>query len=180
MNSYLHCKQQWQMKLLQYFDKMCQDHFFSTEAEDAVCLWCHIALSLSPSTAFLFVLNPSQIYCSFFSTGKLDLYHLLVSSCVPMKHSTFSSSCQYFRSYFSNRHSYLHVHLCAHLCHKLYKSRIGYILLRTSNFSSVFHLHLSFLVQSFKETLQYCDEWRKFTSAIQSFSHSVNSGGGGS
>ena len=39
----------------------------------------------------------------------------------------------------------------------------------------------SFLVQSFKETLQYCDEWRKFTSVI---SHSVmqsfivlNSGG---
>ena len=26
----------------------------------------------------------------------------------------------------------------------------------------------SFLVQSFKETLQYCDEWRKFTSVIQS------------
>ena len=38
-----------------------------------------------------------------------------------------------------------------------------------------------FLVQSFKETLQYCDEWRKFTSVSQSvsqtFSHSVNSGG---
>ena len=29
-----------------------------------------------------------------------------------------------------------------------------------------------FLVQSFKETLQYCDEWRKFTSVIQSFSQS--------
>ena len=28
-----------------------------------------------------------------------------------------------------------------------------------------------FLVQSFFETLQYCDEWRKFTSVIQSFSH---------
>ncbi len=38
-----------------------------------------------------------------------------------------------------------------------------------------------FLVQSFFETLHYCDEWRKFTSVIQSFSHSVihsvNSGG---
>ena len=28
----------------------------------------------------------------------------------------------------------------------------------------------SFLVQSFKETLQYCDEWRKFTSVSQSVS----------
>ena len=36
-----------------------------------------------------------------------------------------------------------------------------------------------FLVQSFKETLQYCDEWRKFTSAIQSVIHSVNFPGGG-
>ena len=44
---------------------------------------------------------------------------------------------------------------------------------------------MSFLVQSFKETLQYCDEWRKFTSVSQSVSesvsqsvsHSVNSGG---
>ncbi len=37
-----------------------------------------------------------------------------------------------------------------------------------------------FLVQSFFETLQYCDEWRKFTSVIQSsVIHSVNSGGGG-
>ena len=39
----------------------------------------------------------------------------------------------------------------------------------------------SFLVQSFKETLQHCDEWRKFTSVshrvIESSSHSVNSGG---
>ena len=46
-----------------------------------------------------------------------------------------------------------------------------------------------FLVQSFFETLQYCDEWRKFTSVSQSVrqsvsqsvrqsvSHSVNSGG---
>ena len=43
--------------------------------------------------------------------------------------------------------------------------------------------HLLFLVQSFFETLQYCDEWRKFTSVsqsvTQSVSHSVNSGGGG-
>ena len=31
----------------------------------------------------------------------------------------------------------------------------------------------SFLVQSFKETLQYCDEWRKFTSVSQSDSQSV-------
>ena len=41
----------------------------------------------------------------------------------------------------------------------------------------------SFLVQSFKETLQYCDEWRKFTSVSQtvsqSVSHSVNFPGGG-
>ena len=36
-----------------------------------------------------------------------------------------------------------------------------------------------FLVQSFKETLQYCDEWRKFTSVSQSVSHSVNFPGGG-
>ena len=35
-----------------------------------------------------------------------------------------------------------------------------------------------FLVQSFKETLQYCDEWRKFTSVSQSVSHSVNFPGG--
>ena len=43
-----------------------------------------------------------------------------------------------------------------------------------------------FLVQSFKETLQYCDERRKFTSvshsvsqsASQSISHSVNFPGG--
>ena len=38
-----------------------------------------------------------------------------------------------------------------------------------------------FLVQSFLEILQYCDEWRKFTSVSQSdsqsVSHSVNSGG---
>ena len=47
-----------------------------------------------------------------------------------------------------------------------------------------FHYYL-FLVQSFFETLQYCDEWRKFTSVSQSVSqsvsesvsHSVNSGG---
>ena len=32
----------------------------------------------------------------------------------------------------------------------------------------------SFLVQSFKETLQYCDEWRKFTSVSQSDSQSVS------
>ena len=32
---------------------------------------------------------------------------------------------------------------------------------------------LSFLVQSFFETLQYCDEWRKFTSVSQSVSESV-------
>ena len=30
-----------------------------------------------------------------------------------------------------------------------------------------------FLVQSFFETLQYCDEWRKFTSVSQSVSESV-------
>ena len=35
-----------------------------------------------------------------------------------------------------------------------------------------------FLVQSFKETLQYCDEWRKFTSVIQSVIHSVKFPGG--
>ena len=34
------------------------------------------------------------------------------------------------------------------------------------------------LVQSFKETLQYCDEWRKFTSVSESVSHSVNFPGG--
>ena len=33
---------------------------------------------------------------------------------------------------------------------------------------------LSFLVQSFFETLQYCDEWRKFTSVSQSVSQSVS------
>ena len=38
---------------------------------------------------------------------------------------------------------------------------------------------VQFLVQSFFETLQYCDEWRKFTSVSDSVSHSVNSGGGG-
>ncbi len=42
-------------------------------------------------------------------------------------------------------------------------------------------MQVQFLVQSFFETLHYCDEWRKFTSVIQSFSHSVihsvNSGG---
>ena len=32
----------------------------------------------------------------------------------------------------------------------------------------------SFLVQSFKETLQYCDEWRKFTSVSDSVSQSVS------
>ena len=41
---------------------------------------------------------------------------------------------------------------------------------------------VAFLVQSFKETLQYCDEWRKFTSVSQSVSqavsHSVNFPGG--
>ncbi len=37
----------------------------------------------------------------------------------------------------------------------------------------MFNYQSSFLVQSFKETLQYCDEWRKFTSVIQRFSHSV-------
>ena len=46
----------------------------------------------------------------------------------------------------------------------------------------ILSLEKQFLVQSFKETLQYCDEWRKFTSVSQSvsesFSHSVNSGGG--
>ena len=31
-----------------------------------------------------------------------------------------------------------------------------------------------FLVQSFKETLQYCDEWRKFTSVSQSVSQAVS------
>ena len=31
-----------------------------------------------------------------------------------------------------------------------------------------------FLVQSFFETLQYCDEWRKFTSVSQSDSQSVS------
>ena len=33
-------------------------------------------------------------------------------------------------------------------------------------------------MQSFKETLQYGGEWRKFTSVSESFSHSVKSGGG--
>ena len=32
---------------------------------------------------------------------------------------------------------------------------------------------IPFLVQSFFETLQYCDEWRKFTSVSQSVSESV-------
>ncbi len=49
----------------------------------------------------------------------------------------------------------------------------------------IFHLSIkpAFLVQSFFETLQYCDEWRKFTSVIShsvishSVIHSVNSGG---
>ena len=31
----------------------------------------------------------------------------------------------------------------------------------------------SFLVQSFKETLQYCDEWGKFTSDSQTVSQAV-------
>ena len=31
-----------------------------------------------------------------------------------------------------------------------------------------------FLVQSFFETLQYCDEWRKFTSVSQSVTQSVS------
>ena len=39
----------------------------------------------------------------------------------------------------------------------------------------------SFLVQSFKETLQYCDEWGKFTTGSEAVSQSssdgVNSGG---
>ena len=35
-----------------------------------------------------------------------------------------------------------------------------------------------FLVQSFKATLQYCDEWGKFTSVSDSVSHSVNFPGG--
>ena len=35
-----------------------------------------------------------------------------------------------------------------------------------------------FLVQSFFETVHYCDEWRKFTSVSQSVSHSVNFPGG--
>ena len=49
----------------------------------------------------------------------------------------------------------------------------------------IFHLSIkpAFLVQSFFETLQYCDEWRKFTSVIKSLSHQsfivLNSGGGG-
>ena len=34
------------------------------------------------------------------------------------------------------------------------------------------------LVQSFKETLQYYDGWRKFTSVRESVSHSVNFPGG--
>ena len=33
---------------------------------------------------------------------------------------------------------------------------------------------LQFLVQSFKETLQYCDEWRIFTSDSQSGRQSVS------
>ena len=36
----------------------------------------------------------------------------------------------------------------------------------------LFEFTRPFLVQSFKETLQYCDEWRKFTSVSQSDSQS--------
>ena len=38
----------------------------------------------------------------------------------------------------------------------------------------LFQFTRPFLVQSFFETLQYCDEWRKFTSVSQSVSESVS------
>ena len=54
---------------------------------------------------------------------------------------------------------------------------LSMIALFTLNVERFLAITCSFLVQSFKETLQYCDEWRKFTSVSQSVSHSVNSGG---
>ena len=45
---------------------------------------------------------------------------------------------------------------------------------KTRNCVKTQSTNFSFLVQSFKETLQYCDEWRKFTSVSESVSQSVS------
>ena len=52
----------------------------------------------------------------------------------------------------------------------LHKELLDYV-------KGIIHECIQFLVQSFKETLQFCDEWQEFQSVSELVSHSVNSGG---
>ena len=53
-------------------------------------------------------------------------------------------------------------------------SKDSFVLRLHNVFDKGWSFQSSFLVQNFKETLQYCDEWRKFTSVSESVSESVS------
>ncbi len=69
-------------------------------------------------------------------------------------------------------HRYLHIGVNMNLASDeaiFCKIQTRYMYMQAKNFtlkvlSEVIFMIFVFLVQSFKETLQYCDEWRKFTS----------------
>ena len=61
-----------------------------------------------------------------------------------------------------------HVNLMIHHIYKAEKSNTsakGFLGIPKKSRSDC--THIAFLVQSFGETLRYCDEWRKFTSVIE-------------